>query len=331
MTQDAVSARRTLKSLLAVALLFAVEPVALAGKSRSFTIAYRGAVGCPSEADLVRQVQSRVPEAVRAAAPPSDVDARVELSATQDSVHGVVEISGPDGRIHRELTGADCEQLSRAISLIIALAIDPDADRSAVIEEPKRPPAPEPKPRATPAPAARTPATSPARFWLGAGFVAGLTGGVGPSPTPYQGLFAEAGRRSGSALTPVVRVAGFYARDSFETEGGGAQFSWLSLRASACPRLGARFFAEACLSFDYGRLRGRGYATGLPRSEDARWLGPGASLRAGAILFDVSSVSLELGGVMPMARDRFFFGPDETIYRIPAIAGYAALALGLQL
>lgn len=67
------------------------------------------------------------------------------------------------------------------------------------------------------------------------------------------------------------------------------------------------------------------------RSASATWYGPGAQLRAGVVGFGVLAVTVEGGAVAPLARDRFYFAPDETAHQIPSLAGYVGAALGARL
>jgi len=82
---------------------------------------------------------------------------------------------------------------------------------------------------------------------------------------------------------------------------------------------------SGCLSFDWGRLQGSGTHTVTGHSTSARWLGPGALVNAAMHVLPWLRLQLELGALLPLARDRFYFGPNETVHRIPNLAGYGGL------
>lgn len=308
----------------ALLVLIAVSASARAEAPRRLDLSYEAGALCASEEALVAEVQKRVPHSARVRGGPSDVSARVRFERGDGQLRASVTLTSLDGSAEREVRGADCDEVTRALALIVALALDPDASADA----PAAPPPAEPaRPAPPPPPLAARPRPADSAVWLGAGATVGLTGGVAPALTPYAGLFVEAGLRGSS---PSLRLSALRARATTQTDAGSAELDWLALRSSACPvGLGSRLFARACVTFDAGRLRGRGYATLEPRSESSTWYGPGVALGLGARLFGPLSLGADLGVVAPLTRDRFYFGPDVTAHRIPALAGYFGLGLGL--
>jgi hypothetical protein len=53
-------------------------------------------------------------------------------------------------------------------------------------------------------------------------------------------------------------------------------------------------------------------------------------LAAGTRAFGVLALGVEGGVVFPLARDRFYFEPDQTAARIPPVVGYGGLTLGVE-
>ena len=177
------------------------------------------------------------------------------------------------------------------------------------------------------APVPRVVKSEPA-FHFGGGVTFGMTSGVAPELRPYLGLGLEVTRDHAR-----LGLSGLVSKGTADTATGSADLSWWALRLAACPAQLASggWFVEPCATFDAGKLSGSGYDTRNRRSASATWYGPGAQLRAGVVGFGVLAVTVEGGAVAPLARDRFYFAPDETAHQIPSLAGYVGAALGARL
>jgi hypothetical protein len=309
---------------------------------RRFQLEYRAAPSCPEKSELVRQIALRVPRATEVSAPPSEVAAAVAIEVEAGRYHAVIDLQRPDGKTRRDVDATDCEEVTRAAALIVALAIDPDAALRPAPEPAQHEPepvraAPAPAPALTPQPSTEPrPVSPPAsralpwRFELGAEL--GASGGVGPDPVLYEGGFVEAGRAAGPVFAPAARISLRHGRSQVATEAGSAELDLLTFGVAACPlRFGTQWFAEPCVTFDYARLRGTGYQTRAPASATAAFWAPGALVRAGTIAFDRLTLSVEAGATTPLSHDRFFFAPDTTAYRVPSLTGYAGIGLGVAL
>ena len=240
------------------------------------------------------------------------------MEADGERQRGIIDIDGPDGSTHREIEAAECIEVVRALALILAMAIDPDAGSSGnALQSPA-----ELEPTRVPPP--RPPSSAKSHgLWWAAGASAALTGGVAPRPSLSEGLFLELGRGRNPGLSANVRLAGVHAHGSVTARAGSADFDLLALRVASCPyRVGARVALSGCASFDLGRLQGRGSHTLAAQSRSATWLGPGGFVDAELQVLPGLRLQLELGALLPLARDSFYFGPDETVHRIPTLAGY---------
>lgn len=292
---------------------------------RRFAFEYRGGAGCPTEHEVLAEVQRRAPNAERVADGALVVRARLSVQSEGERLRGVIDLESPEGSTHRELEAAECAEVVRALALIVALALDPDASA------PERAPAaaPAPKPLAAPPSQPESPAAARnAKTWWGAGAGIGLTGGVAPKPSFSQALFFEFGRERATGFSLNARLGGIHAGGSASATAGVADFELLALRVASCPlRLALQLALSGCVSFDWGRLRGRGSHAVAARSSAATWSGPGAFVDAGLQALPWFKVQAELGAMMPLERDRFYFGPDETVHHIPSLAGYGGLNL----
>lgn len=328
-------ARRNPAILLAIASIASVVFVTRAADAqpRQYRIEYRADSACPAESELVRQVEARVARASRVTGTGGDVGADVVIERRADGFHASIALLSVDGSVRRDVDGADCAGVVRAVALIVALALDPDAREATPAAPPAVPASPPPpaestsKTDFTPAP----PSQEAATFSLGGGALGGVMGGVAPTLALYEGGYVGLTITNAAAWSYGFRLAAFRSQRSTETSLGGLEMRLLALRASACPlRRGAQWFAEVCATFDAGSLRGRGYDAIEPQTQNSFWYGPGLSLGLGTSLFDMVSIGVEFGALAPLARDRFYFAPDLTAHRVPVMAGYVGLGLGLR-
>lgn len=313
---------RMLRLIQALIVGFVLNPAAANAEARRrFTLDYQGAASCPTEAQLLAEVQRRAPSAERVRGGQAEVRALLTIGASGERQLGIIDIASTEGSTHREVEADDCAEVVRALALILAMAIDPDAgssfrasESSAAIEPPRE------RPRRA------APVTSSREIWWAAGASIGLTGGVAPSPSLGESLLLELGRGHQPGGSAHVRLAGLHAHGSAIAHAGSADFDLLGLRAASCPyRIGVKLTLSGCASFDWGRLQGRGSHTSAAQSSSAAWLAPGGFVDAELRALPWLRLQLELGALFPLARDRFYFGPDETVHRIPSVAGYGGL------
>ncbi|MEO8904299.1 MAG: hypothetical protein ABI488_18210 [Polyangiaceae bacterium] len=285
-----------------------------------FALDYQGTFSCPSEGELLAEVLRRAPSAQNAPDGPYEVQARLRVTADGQRQRGVIDIDSREGSTHREIEATECAEVVRALALILAMAIEPDAGAPAAAPAS----ATRLQPLEAPPPLARLTSRPPApRLRWAAGGGVGLAGGVAPSPSLSEGLFFELGRGRDAGLSANVRLAGVHAHGTATARAGSADFELFGLRLASCPyRLGTRVSLSGCVSFDWGRLQGRGSHTLSERSASAAWLGPGGFVDAEVQALPWLRLQLELGALLPLARDSFYFGPDETVHRIPNLAGY---------
>ncbi len=314
-----------------MAALGARERPACAQAQRTFTLEYGGEGACPGEKELLRQVGRRTSLA-RHVDGGADLAAIVHVQASDGAAHGSVEWVEQGARTEREVDGDNCREVVTAIGLILALALDPDADSGPITEEPEAvsPDAPAPPVMPPPPPTIAPPAR---RWHPGIGVAAGVTGGVAPDVRPYLGFSLELAQDRDGVWAPRLALSAVTSSGTATTNAGSADLTLWALRLGACPieLASGSWFAEPCATFEAGKLSARGFATDNAQSASATWFGPGAKLRAGFIGFGVLSLAAEAGFVAPLARDRFYFAPDDTAHRIPNLAGYVGGALGARL
>jgi hypothetical protein len=297
---------------------------AKADNRRRFAVDYRGPASCPTEGALLAEVRRRAPSAEPVTVGPREVSAQLRVEAIGGRHHGTIDIESRDGLTHREVEAQECAEVLRALALILAIAIDPDAIS----------PAPVPASSGAPdafgsPPRARLPSVprSVPLSWAAGGSI-GLAGGVAPSPSFTQALFAELRHGRDAGFSAHIRLSGVHAHGAVSARAGSADFDLLALRLASCPyRVGTLVALTGCGSFDFGRLQGRGSHTQAEQTSSALWFGPGAFIDAEFRVLPWFRVQVEAGALLPLARDSFYFGPAETVHRIPVLAGWGGLNL----
>lgn len=313
---------RMLRVIQAIIVGLVLNPaVANAEARRRFTLDYHGAASCPSERELLTEVRRRAPSAEHVQGGQSEVRALLTVGPRGEHQLGIIDIDNSEGSTHREVEADDCAEVVRALALILAMALDPDAGSSPHGVEKVAPIEP------TRPSSQRGASTASSReVWWAAGAGGGLIGGVAPSPSLGESLFLELGHGHQPGWSAHGRLAGVHAHGSATARAGTADFDLLGLRIASCPyRIGVGLTLSGCASFDWGRLQGRGSNTSAAQSSAANWLAPGGFVDAELRALPWLRLQLELGALFPLARDRFYFGPDETVHRIPSLAGYGGL------
>lgn len=288
-----------------------------------------GAERCP-DGDAVR---ARVAARLGRAPDPSPHAIEVVAARIGRSWRASMFVRRPDGELVGEralhVEGDDCEPLVAAASLVIALAIDPEA-----ATRPTPAPAIDPPPAApivAPAPpVARSPAPRPRpRGEVSLGPYAAL----GVVPALALGVALD-------ALVPVSARWGFAlgARwlPAVSSREGAVDFGWAALRAGACwaPVVAPMGALRVCADVRAGVLRA-GVLPGATLVPDAvgerAWVGGALSLAGRVRLVGPLFVRGEFELQAPITRDDFVITRQRGVaeaFQQPAITGAATLALG---
>lgn len=309
-------------------------------------IVYDAPAGCPDAAAFMSQIRARTP---RFRAPTIDEQSRVltvKIERGAATSEGHLRMRALDGQeTARDVQGATCEEVTSALALIAAVAIDPEANAEAqapsnapapVILVPSFPLAGPPSPPPPPAPPriVRRPRAEVSRWRLAAGAELALAFATAPSTLVGFRGFLDVRRVGPTSWQPSARLS-FVTTNGAEvaTSLGTARISWTSGRADACLfRVPARsaFGVEPCAFFELGALRGSGSNTEDPANQTPVWAAPGALLRASGVLFERLILEAEGGAGAPLVRDRFFFGPDATAFRVQSVTGSFAVGVGVR-
>jgi hypothetical protein len=313
--------------------------------------AYEAPAGCPSSEQFLAKVWARTARARLGDAGESGRRFTVKVASVGAGYAGQlsVEATGGEGTT-RTVSGSTCEDVTTAFSLIMALAIDPQASTSpdrAAVSPPN--PAPSPRPRTSPS-AAPSPTTdvasrnatyrsegdSPSWRWA-VGLGGGVDPAIAPTLTKEGAAFVEIARERPSnavSFPSLFRWSMRYARaGNVDHPAGSAQFAWYDARLEGCP-LGLWPFrhleSHACLFFDAGLVRGEGHIAN-PSSADRPWLAAGSLARVRYFWGQSWFFEAQGGVAVPLRRDTFVFDePRRAVYQVPSFAPSAAIALGYR-
>jgi hypothetical protein len=307
-----------------------VEPVALS---------WEAPAECPSRESVVATVRRLV-----RAMPEKPLPAQVRVTRAGDRWTAAIET--PNGR--RTLDAESCSVLAETVSVIIAIAVDPDAinqvgenpafdeqhDAAAALPDAQRPDASRREvPTVSAAPARDARGEIPSRdgtaeIWtIGLSLRALFELGILPGPA-FGGTLAARAERGiwgvelgASALLPQE---GEFNDDS---RFGGTLW-WFAGHALGCVSPRSALSWDACLGVEVGRLSGTGFGVDVPRTGRALWFGPLTS--AGARFPLGSSFSFEgrLGLALPLPRPPAF-GLDGfgEVHRPATVSGRAELGI----
>jgi hypothetical protein len=316
-----------------IALLGASEPA----PDSPLALEWRAPESCPSPREVVGAVTRLVTD--RGTKP---LEVSVAITTEADGYEAEVRFGGGT----RALRGSSCREVTEAVVVLLALAIDPDAQTSSsgLAPESGPPQAPAPTPTATPnrtAPRAPTPATHarvPRRTaartdpvtkpWRLGGF-AHLVGELGMLPGAALG--ASAGARASSSPGFVELAAlGLLPRTetlaSNPNQGGHMYF--LGAALSGCWAPGNPEMLFGCLGFEAGRLTGIGFGADRETTGHAPWLAPTARAVLRLPLGGNTAFEASLGLAAPLLRPDFGIDGAGFVHAAAAISGRLALGLG---
>jgi hypothetical protein len=266
--------------------------------------------------------------------PPSSSSAGEPRSVTvvvrraRGGFSGSVRVDYRDGTsTERKVASARCDDLTAALEFVAALAMGLEARR----QEPAAVPPP-PKPTAV----VQAPPSSPAPHWrFGATLRAAGMNAVGPNVRlGLEGGAVATFERQGF-ISPEFRLEGLGASGSATSVLGTANLTLLTSVIEACPVL-VRFGdvdVRPCVGAQVGALRGVGRGSSLVEGDDVTrfWF---AGLLLGRIEWNLGrfvAVEADGGAVVPARRERYYFGPDSTLYEVPVVTGLASLGLKVAL
>lgn len=332
------------RAALAFVQLLAFGGVAV-GEPEAVRIDYSAPAVCPDAMAFLRSLRDRTTRFRQAAATEKARSFRVRVMGQASSFSGRLEIVGPDDSTAvRTVESRSCGEVSNALALITALAIDPYAlaanalaanalapnalapnapsghSRSGETEPGgltarsstgPEPPRPSPPPTVTTSSRVATDASVGSPPWR---WSAGLQGHTTFAVTPDLGyggdLFVDAEASDSSPLGPAARMGVFLNQSVVELPTGpAARFRWIAPGVEGCPvRLratGLRLAIHPCLAFRMGILYGEGQSMTRPKQVTSLWADFGPLLRLRIEVAARMNVEVQGALMLPLYRPTF--------------------------
>jgi hypothetical protein len=313
-----------------LALLVATPARELRAEARAGSplVAYRAPASCRSASAFSEQVAARTRLWQSA-----ELAVQIELQATADGFSGRVSLERQGTRTEREISGTSCDEVVRALALIVAILIDPSADTRPL---PAGAQPPEVMTgRREPLPALPEPTERTERNWfVYAGTEALLEGGLAPGLTPGLRIFAGVLHRSPAAVVSSLRLSALRLQSGSVPAGGvaSAAFALTGVRLEICSfGVGSPALRlNPCLFGELGGLLAEGTHPAGSNSESQLWSALGPALRGSLWHREILFVELEAGAVFPVTDYRFAFKDEPPVYETPVIAGEFGVALGVR-
>ncbi len=306
-------------------MLATVSDVAQARAAEGVSLSWTAPPSCPTRDDVLLDVESILRDS--GARHGVDATAVVTRAASGDRWSVELAISSHQGAGERVFDASSCEQLARAVALIVALAVDPTRT---VVAKPEAPPPPPPPPPASPSlgPALRLGIFASGVTEVGTlpelavGFEGGLALRYGRGRLDgYASLWGS--QRAADPLRPAQGV-------DLALVGAGGRACVAVLRTR---NLGADL--SPCLGLDLQRMVGEGYGTGATAfTQDGVWTTGRAGVLGSWFLLPSLAVRVSADVLAPLARPSFVvLGADGSVTEVlhrPATFG-ARFGAGAEL
>jgi hypothetical protein len=321
-----------------------------------FRILYQAEPECPTESAFVDLVLARTSLARLAQGEGKGRTFVVALRAEGKEVVGTFTVQDESGGTDtRALRAANCAQAARALSLVVAITIDPNAKEPARAAFPATsPPAPASEPPrpalGPPPPTMLMPTQPPLRsgeqpramghsFNLDTGLRLEIHSGPAPKAMLVPSAFWAFSFAQDWVSTGLTVGYGMRSKPVPEVS-AEADFSYLGGRLDACvnPVRGRLRFGP-CVGWAMGMLRATGIYRDSPRPADPYevrrlWLGPSLSLRAAWRPWDWAELGAVGGLGFPLVRNRFFFRDrvhEVDVHWVPWVSSFVGLEAGIEM
>jgi hypothetical protein len=289
------------------------------------TFAYDAPAACPGRTEFSALVRART-KAWPASASPFAVT--VTIKEEPESLVGRVTFERAGQITPRELRAAGCAELAEALSLIVAILVDPQAQQAPL--PPAAEPAPPPVPRVPPP----APPSSPPALWLSAGLEAAFETAMTGKVEVGGRLFVGVGRGERSVVASSARLSFTHVAGHELSPASGlrADFSLDTGRIEACVARVERsgFAIEPCPFFELGRVRAVGLHPEGDVTSDGTWSALGLALRPSLTLWQRLVLGGALGVTVPVTRYRYAFTGESELTRTASVGLDAALGLGMR-
>jgi len=325
-----------------------------------FALKHSAPAACPDARAFSRQVQARTSRATLVQDGSAEQTLSVLITERGAGYRGTLRTRSVEGaHSERTIDAADCGEVTAALALVAALALDPnarteplaDADLDGANREtPQAPPERVPAPERRPPTSTRVPRTAAdtregaseadlAWAW-GAGISLDASSGIAPAWLFASRVHAWVELWPEAWYSPAVQLSAAAGTRAFEHSLTEVALSWRSIRLEACPVKLApsdRVSLRPCLLFDAGELTGEAGETETVSSRQATrpWYALGALARLMWSPARPLTLHAQAGASVPLRRDTFALAsaadePLIPVHEVPAAGLVLALGLGFE-
>jgi hypothetical protein len=350
--------------LFVTAALIAQASASIADEeAEPIQLEYSAPPGCPDRAAFEAHVRVLTAKARFEVSRPGvrTFDVRIEAGAPLRGTMVVVRGDVVEGR--RVVQADRCSDVDDALTLMVALAIDPQASLTPVsagsaaqpssiasapsaAESASAAPVPQPVPPRPPPPPTRQsaavaqddsgtsplPARQPETLSIGVD----LAVASGVAPGVLVGASPSVEWRSGarSLVAPALQLA--FVRTSsgtLDAGGGAASFTWTVGRLDGCgldwPPL-ASLHLLTCARVEAGAIDAVGSGIVGAHGSTRGWFAAGPLMRVEWAFLPPMYLDLDVAPMFRVTADRFYFRPDSTIYEVPYAGLDASIGIGVH-
>ena len=294
---------------------------ALVGDGTELTFEWTAPAACPDQAAAHRAVLAAIDRPLAA----RDVPLLALEAAIQQLPAGgyaaVLTFRSAAGASERRLSAPSCSALVDATAIIVALALDREAQQSAA-----RPTVT--STRSVVRARRRVPPTPRSWFWRVA---VGVSGAVGGLPTPSGAVSARVAARGARFSLGIGAHYRWPRRLVLSEPEAGVTFSVLAgtLRGCWLPVTG-RVALDVCAGAEVGWLSAAGFGVSDPETVHQLWLAGWGEAAPSLALDDQWRLRTRIRGLVPIRRPSFRLEPSSDRFRISTFSADVILELALN-
>ena len=313
-------------ALTAVLLALGVEAVPV-------RVSYDAPADCPNAQAFYDAVRARTDHVRQAVGEEPRLDVAVRVTRDPRGFAGEVRevVNGKESAV-RSMDGETCKEVVEALSLTVALSIDPDAH--APVAQPTTRPAPQPAPPAAanpPGPDAPQAPSATLRLEIGMSALGTVVDTAGSSLG--GALFATVLREASPRTSSSVQLALLFASTGFPSAPSDHRTRFGALVLDACPwrhRVSDVELAPCALG-SFGVLEATGRDISNAATVDRAWWSAGLDAQLSWLLGRGWVFEGALGGTVPLVRRRYFTNTAEhVVAETPLISPLARLGIGVR-
>lgn len=301
--------------------------LALASESVALRVSYDAPDGCPDRVAFYQAVQARTERVRPAVGDETALQLSIRVTGGEHGFHGELRNLGePRESRARIVDGSTCKEVVEALSLTLALSLDPEA-------HPTEPVPAQPVPPMSPLPVTPvgTRPTVRTRLELGASALATWldTSGVSTGGALSVGVLREVDDVARGSL----ELSLVFAQDDLPRAPADHRARFGGLTLAACPlrlHFRAMEFAPCALS-TVGVLELSGRQLARAETVDRLWWSAGLEAKWQLLLGRGLLVQAALAGSVPFARHRYFTNdPANVVLETPVISTSLHAGIGYR-